>query len=63
MVGITANPDGTGYWSVAVDGGVFAFGGAPLLGSAVGQALDSPIVGIAAVPTGTNPEPNPLPPG
>jgi hypothetical protein len=31
------DPDGTGYWLVAADGGVFGFD-APFLGSAAGQA-------------------------
>jgi hypothetical protein len=48
MTGIAANPDGTSYWTVAADGGVFAFGNAPFLGSAADQVLDAPIVGIAS---------------
>ena len=31
VVGITATPDGSGYWLVASDGGVFSFGDANLL--------------------------------
>ena len=50
MVGMEANPDGTGYWTVASDGGVFSFGDAPFLGSEPGQPADAPIVGIAATP-------------
>ena len=50
MVGIAANPDGTGYWTVARDGGVFAFGDAPFRGSMGGQQLNGPIVGIASKP-------------
>jgi len=39
----------TGYWVVAADGGVFAFGGAGYYGSAAGTKLNAPIVGL--VPT------------
>jgi hypothetical protein len=31
---MAASADGKGYWMVAGDGGVFAFGDAPFLGSA-----------------------------
>jgi hypothetical protein len=48
MVGIAANPDGTGYWTVASDGGVFAFGDAPYFGSAAGQIVGTSVVGIAS---------------
>ncbi|HUR24231.1 MAG TPA: L,D-transpeptidase family protein [Acidimicrobiales bacterium] len=34
------------------DGTIFGFGGAPLLGSTEGTALRSPVVGMAATPTG-----------
>ena len=36
-----------GYWTVARDGGVFAFGDAPFYGSMGGKPLNQPIVGIA----------------
>ena len=34
------------YWTVASDGGVFAFGGLPFYGSMGGVALNAPMVGI-----------------
>ncbi|MGH9091653.1 MAG: hypothetical protein ACRDZR_09795, partial [Acidimicrobiales bacterium] len=41
-----------GYWEVASDGGIFAFGDAPFYGSMGGRPLNRPVVGIAAVPGG-----------
>jgi hypothetical protein len=38
---------GSGYWLVASDGGIFTFGRAGSYGSTGGQALKSPIVGMA----------------
>jgi hypothetical protein len=53
VVGIAAAPTGRGYWEVASDGGVFAFGpGAAFYGSMGGKSLAAPVVGIAAAPTG-----------
>ncbi len=46
-------PGRHGYWLVAKDGGVFAFGN-KFLGSQGGQALTQPIVGMAAVPGGSS---------
>jgi len=50
VVGIASN--GQGYWLAASDGGVFTFGDAPFLGSAVGYSLSGPVVSIAAGGTG-----------
>ena len=61
VVGIAATPGGngaasassaSGYWEVASDGGIFAFGDAPFYGSMGGKPLNEPVVGIAATPTG-----------
>ena len=41
-----------GYWLVAADGGIFAFGDAPFFGSMGGEPLNAPIVGMAATPDG-----------
>lgn len=41
-----------GYWQVATDGGVFAFGGAGFYGSLGGLPLNKPIVGMAGHPSG-----------
>ncbi len=52
VVGMAATPTGHGYWNVAADGGVFAFGDAGFHGSMGGQHLNRPIVGMAATPSG-----------
>ena len=52
IVGIASTPDGGGYWLVAKDGGVFAFGDAHFFGSTGGMYLNQPIVGIASTPDG-----------
>ncbi|MDQ1360671.1 MAG: hypothetical protein QOJ44_1048, partial [Acidimicrobiaceae bacterium] len=43
-------PSNTGYWEVASDGGVFAFGDAGFFGSMGGMTLNRPVVGMAATP-------------
>jgi hypothetical protein len=48
VVGMAATRDGKGYWLVASDGGVFAYGTAEFKGSMGGQPLNRPIVGMAA---------------
>ena len=52
IVDIGPTPSGNGYWLVATDGGIFAFGDARFLGSTGGHPSNQPIVGIAATPTG-----------
>jgi hypothetical protein len=45
---MTPTSTGRGYWMVATDGGIFAFGDAPFEGSEAGTRLVAPMVGIAA---------------
>jgi hypothetical protein len=52
IVGITATPNGAGYWLVASDGGIFTFGNAHFYGSLGNKTLNKPIVGITATPNG-----------
>ena len=52
IVGMAATPDGQGYWLVASDGGVFAYGDAQFYGSTGAMRLNQPIVGMAATPDG-----------
>ncbi|MHB1720751.1 MAG: hypothetical protein ACYCTL_01695, partial [Acidimicrobiales bacterium] len=47
-----STPDGRGYWEVASDGGVFAFGDAQFYGSMGAKPLAAPVVGIASTPDG-----------
>ncbi|MFP5377431.1 MAG: FG-GAP-like repeat-containing protein, partial [Acidimicrobiia bacterium] len=48
----TVKPPTAGYGLVAADGGIFAFGNAPFLGSTGAIRLNSPIVGMAPTPGG-----------
>jgi hypothetical protein len=50
VVAVTPTSDGQGYWEVASDGGIFAFGDAPFEGSVAGVRLVAPMVAIAAPP-------------
>jgi hypothetical protein len=43
---------GQGYWLVARDGGIFAFGDAKFAGSTADKPLNKPIVGMAPTPSG-----------
>jgi len=44
---MSANFNGTGYWLVASDGGIFNYGSTVFVGSAGNIVLNKPIVGIA----------------
>ena len=44
---MASTPTGAGYWLVAADGGIFAFGDARFAGSAGSVKLNAPIVGLA----------------
>ena len=44
-------PQGSGYWLVASDGGIFAFGDAVFRGSTGAIKLNQPVVGMSATPT------------
>ena len=48
IVGMAATPDGGGYWLVASDGGIFAFGDAALPRLDGGEHLNSPVVGMSS---------------
>jgi predicted type IV restriction endonuclease len=52
VVGLANTPTSAGYWLVARDGGIFAFGDAKFFGSTGSLHLSQPIVGMAATPTG-----------
>ena len=52
MFGMVATPDRKGYWLVAHDGGVFAFGDAKFYGSLGNRHLTSPIVGMTVTADG-----------
>ena len=43
-------PGGAGYWLVAADGGIFAYGSTQFYGSAGAIHLNKPVVGMAATP-------------
>jgi len=45
---MTVAPGGGGYWFVASDGGIFAFGDARFYGSMGGRPLNEPVVGMAS---------------
>jgi hypothetical protein len=52
IVGMAATPNGQGYWNVAADGGLFAFGNAGFHGSMGGHPLARPVVAMSSTPDG-----------
>ena len=48
----TSSGPAAGYWLVARDGGIFAYGDASFLGSTGTMKLTKPVVGMAATPSG-----------
>ena len=52
---MAADATGSGYWLVASDGGIFAFGDAVFEGSTGGQHLNRPVVGMANGPAWPEP--------
>jgi hypothetical protein len=50
-VGLASTGSGLGYWLVAADGGVFAFGDAPFHGSTGSMRLVSPVLSLASTRT------------
>jgi hypothetical protein len=49
---MAATPDGGGYWLVASDGGIFAFGDGGFYGSTGNIVLNEPVVGMTPGPQG-----------
>jgi hypothetical protein len=49
---VATTSDGHGYWLVATDGGIFAFGDAHFRGSTGNIRLNAPVVGMAATSDG-----------
>jgi hypothetical protein len=52
MVGMTPTATGQGYWLVASDGGIFAYGNAAFFGSTGSIRLNQPIVGMSVSASG-----------
>ena len=52
ITGMAPTATGDGYWLVASDGGIFAFGDARFHGSTGGRPALAPIGGMAATPSG-----------
>jgi hypothetical protein len=50
LVAVAADHSRNGYWLVASDGGVFAYGGTSFYGSTGNIVLNRPIVGVAQTP-------------
>ena len=52
VIGMVPTHDGGGYWLIASDGGVFAFGDAGFFGSLGGAPPSTALVGVAPTPDG-----------
>jgi hypothetical protein len=52
IVAMSPTRSGRGYWLVAADGGIFAFGDAGFYGSTGGEKLNKPVVDMAITPSG-----------
>jgi hypothetical protein len=52
IVAMAATRNGTGYWLLGQDGGIFSYGSAAFYGSTGGIRLNQPVVGMAATPSG-----------
>jgi hypothetical protein len=52
IVAMAATHNGTGYWLLGQDGGIFSYGSAAFYGSTGGIHLNQPVVGMAATPSG-----------
>jgi polyvinyl alcohol dehydrogenase (cytochrome) len=48
--GCVPQPNHSGYWMAARDGGIFTFGGAPFCGSTGNLILNQPVVGMTGTP-------------
>jgi L,D-transpeptidase catalytic domain len=52
LVAMAATRNGTGYWLLGQDGGIFSYGSAAFYGSTGGIHLNQPVVGMAPTPSG-----------
>jgi hypothetical protein len=52
VMSLVPTRDGLGYWLVASDGGIFAFGNAPFRGSMGATKLNKPVVGMVRYGSG-----------
>ena len=50
MIGLVPTADDRGYWLIGSDGGIFAFGDAPFVGSLPGLGIHVKDI-VGAVPT------------
>jgi hypothetical protein len=52
IIDMVPTPDGNGYWMLASDGGIFAYGDATFFGSMGGKPLNAPVVGMTPTANG-----------